>query len=445
MATPRFEFDPDIAFDIIYSSVGEKWDTSNSPLYYKNLLAYVQDLPNAIYGTTEKLKNSIPEHERPENYDLPPMTFGVLNAQKLNCYAACKNGHYYLAIGGLIPFALSEIAAYFFSHQDFFPDIGEPDRHAPIQLDGVETPPFFQIAENKYYPLVSESYSMAETNIVYKNVFTIRGNTQHFDHRTGLLLTAEEYLGQNFTIFDMIKPECEIRKRHCDYVVTTMCTFFWLHEIVHVTHGHIRLMQDMKSTKSNEPVVMQEFPDHIFVRSEHEGIDNDLLLAMEFDADIEALMITLGFIMEDLDHEEDDMVCDKYKRVEIFTFFLIAVFSAIAKHENRGNKTRYTSHPPIQYRLLNIMKYLFAFSSKDKKLEGAINNAINIVKHLSEYNKYAYLKNVFMYEKSQMDKWMKIDILRDEDDIYNAKFHYGNMRILVMDFLVDNVPIRKGA
>lgn len=427
-------FDPMIAFDIIYEHDGRRWNVDVNEFYQKPLFTYIQSIPEVLYRWAAEDISNVPPNYRPESFDLPEISFGILNTQRLNCYATHRSGRYYIGMSGMIPMAALEIACYFFSDNDFFVNIGEPDKQPFVQLDGVEAPPFFQFSENRYWPLIWDGLPRDEAQNLFKSICTIRGNTRRFNHETGQMVSAEEYWSQNFSVMDLIKPQCPVRRAHCDYISIIMSTFFWLHEITHVTAGHLRLLAERNQGSS---VSIAEFPDWIYGQAlqSEDASDSKLLLAMEFDADIEAVMLTIGLIMQDLD-QEHPLVTEKYLRVELFIFFLFAIFGSISLQDKRLGRHKIGTHPPAKFRLINLMKYIQRFSSVDDNLNAAMLRGMERTAEFGRFGKLSYLRNVFSFEVQELEAWNLVDMRRAAEDMESAASFYGNFRLIVHSFLV---------
>lgn len=427
-------FDPAIGFDITFNQFGGKWDFNQEDQEHKefhhSFLTYCESIPKAILSATEsiyadmKLTNT-----------LPKIHSGIINGQSLNCYAARSQDQYYIGMTGMIPIALLEISAFFFSEESFYPDIGDTSDAPVVQLDGRETVPFFQIAENRFVPLSSKSIGDVESEHLLRSICTLRGNATAYDHSTGIRLSAKQYLLQFDTLIDMLLPVCVIRREHCRYLASIMVHFFWYHELAHVTQGHLRHLQIRNSLES---IRLGEFPDLSF-SSIHDGsirIEDIQTLSMELEADVEATLMTIGSIMIDLDIESDDFpYVDKYKRVELFVFMLVSVFGAFSFRYNRFGLKETKSHPPAKIRLINILRYLITFSGKDKKIEKSIINGIDRAKGLGKYGKFSYLNVSANLTDEDIEILQVID--KNRLTLPNAydSYNYANLRVLIDKWL----------
>jgi hypothetical protein len=426
--------DHSIVFDIAYYSAGGKWDLDNHSNFLTYLLTYIQSIPGVIYDLAQDLyaKNmdtlSVPGRG---NFALPPITFGLTNSQQLNCFAKKLDKHFYVAMNGFLPIACLEIACFYFSDHQFYPEIGDPKQQPYIQFDGIEEIPFYQLIENRYFPRIWDGLAEGEAENLYRSVCTVRGNTKRFDSTTGEMLSTEAYIAQNFTVIDLLRPRCPIRRNACNQVAINLATYFWLHEIAHVTRGHIAL----KSTlEDKELIQMFEFPNYYFGTDDDNLLDSEetrkLILAMEFDADIEAIMNTIGLILDDIDVEVDTSKAERYQRIELYVFFIVVMFAAITAHDRRIKRLSSHTHPPALYRLINIIKYLLAISTTDERLNHHVANAVKKAIGFSRWGKYSYIRPLFNFDKKEMEYWNNIDSLRDEKIIDSGSYHYGNLRII---------------
>ncbi len=366
------------------------------------------------------------------------MHFGLLNSQQLNCFAMRQANQYYVGISGMIPIALLELSSYFFAQTDFYPEIGEVNEGPKVQLDGLEAPPFYQLSRNIFIPLIDESLPIEESTQLFRSIAMVRGHVRHYDHETGRRLTAQQYLQQFDTLIDMLLPVCLVRREHCRYLASIMVHFFWFHEMAHVTQGHLRFLQ--KETKQfrlrlcefAEPTHTQ----HAAAFRPHSRVGS---ITMEHDADIEAIMMTIGIIMLDIDIETDDFpYVEKRKRLELFVFALISVFSVISLQDQLSGKPENLTHPSTRLRLVNILRYFLDLSTDKFGEADAVNNGIKKAKELSVYGKMKYFDHTLRFDDAEAELLLKQDSERENIPTSWDAYGYANLRIVVMNWLAEN-------
>ena len=366
---------------------------------------------------------------------LPKIHTGLLNSQTLNCHAALMNETYFIGMSSMIPIALLELAAYFFSEDDFYPEIGNADEGPQLQLDGVETVPLFQIAENRFRPRTTKKLSEEQALSLYQQVCMVRGHAGFFEVDTGRRLNASEYLDQYDTLIDFLLPVCQLRRAHCQYLADIMAHFFWFHEIAHVTSGHLKHLQNLTS---NPLINLCEFPD---LRSPNKLLGSTKFetppyVSLELDADLEAALITIGTIMIDADIESDEFPYEnKYKRVELFVFMLVSVMTGFAKRYDRSGLAQSQTHPCARMRLVNILTYLNNFSDADEQLEASIHQALDRVFTISKYPKFDYLRSAFRPTDEQLAELRAIDEARTSLPQGWDEYSYFNLRPVIGGWL----------
>ena len=331
----------------------------------------------------------------------------------------------------MIPVGLLELAAYFFSEEDFYPEIGNSDEGALLQLDGVETVPLFQIAENRFRPRTTKQMSEEQAFSLYQQACMVRGHSGFFEVDTGRPLTASEYLDQFDTLIDFLLPVCQLRRAHCRYMADILVHFFWFHEIAHVTSGHLKHLQELTS---NPVVNLCEFPD---LRSPGKLLgaakfESAPYVSLELDADIEAALITIGTIMIGADIESDEFPYeDKYKRVELFVIMLVSVMTGFAKRFDRSGLATSQTHPCARMRLINILTYLYNFSDTDEQLEASIRKGLDSVNTKSKHPKFDYLGSAFRPSDEQLAELRAIDDARTSLPVGWDKYGYTNLRLVI--------------
>lgn len=385
-----------------------------------------------MLGTAESIAVR-PEVDKSIHF--PKIHTGLLNSQTLNCHAALMNDHYFIGMSSMVPVALLELSAYFFSEEYFYSEIGNADEGPQIQLDGVETVPLFQIAENKFRPRTTKKLSEEQAFSLYQQACMIRGHAGFFKVDTGRPLTASEYLDQFDTLIDFLLPVCQLRRAHCRYLADIMAHFFWFHEIAHVTLGHLKHLQEINL---NPIVNLCEFPD---LRSPSdllgaEKFEEPPYVSLELDADLEATLITIGTIMIDADIESDEFPYEeKYKRVELFIFMLVSVMTGFAKRYDRSGLAPSKTHPCARMRLLNILSYLNEFSDTDERLEESIHRGLDRVIKISEHPKFDYLRSAFRPTDEQLKELRVIDDARASLPPGWDKYGYFNLKPLIGGWL----------
>lgn len=221
----------------------------------------------------------------------------------------------------------------------------------------------------------------------------VRSATRQFDRATGLRMGAEAYLAQNHTLFEYLLPECPVRAYHVDYVVNVVSTF-WVHELSHVLQGHLELL---RASHGSEVLRLCEFPEMDVAGSEWmdmvAGTSVDQTLAIELDADIEAILVTIAMIVGGWDDEGESQL-DALTKVKLFTFFLCAVFGAISTEESMWMPTHIMSHPPARIRLLNALMLITLDQSWDTRVAGALDETVRLVNRYRRYEEYYFMNSL---------------------------------------------------
>lgn len=402
-------------------------------LFQLPFVRYVESIPQAMMSASTSLHNELPAGKRAA---LPDIQFGLLNSQKLNGFATQFNGRYFVALGGLVPMALLEFSAYLFSQSGFFAHIGDLGQPPVIKLDGALAMPFFQLAENQFAVEVSNQIGDDEALALTRALDAVRLQARKHDENTGAELTAPEYMRQYDVLLDLMMPRCPVRREHCRYLAAVMAHFFWFHEIAHVTMGHLRSL----SSDGEEQLSLYELPDPSLapaggLKTAYQKSRSDVMLAMEFDADFEAILMTIGIIQRDIDIETDDFpYIDSYQRVELFIMFLITLFQVFSKHEKRFEVDPGT-HPPANIRLFNMIAVLSEMVTEDDELTAAIARGLNMAKVISERQGFAFLEGEVDLAEEHKRIWARIN--EERRSLVNAydTYQYGNLRITIAGFL----------
>lgn len=410
-------------------------------LYQRDLLQYIDSVPEVLYQeSVREAAAATTRHPRFARYGPQDITFGLVDTCSINCYAALFQGRYYVAMSAMVPFCLLELASWLLARKDVLPELGNPSAGPKLALDGVEATPFFQVAQGRFIPRLHESINEHEAELLYRSAAMLRGNAQRFDHETGEQLKATLYLEQFHTLFDFLMPACPVRRYHVEYLVNVMSTYFWIHEITHVTNGHLDLLSPAGEQRRG---LLREFPEtgEFAAQREQHAIDGQTQLSMELDADLEALMITIGLILEGRDDEGRSKL-DPYEKVRLFVFMLLETYMALACEEAKRQDAP-TAHPPAHVRLLHLGIYCMHLASGDPKLDQAVHSAVTLAKE-TIWPGVRALYDIGSLGDDEIKAWMNLDAIRNTDHVRQAGDANVNLRFLVWAYLegkVHRVPL----
>jgi len=351
----------------------------------------VDQTPNWLMDHIKKRYKSLDDQSKAK-WKIPQIAFGLLNTTSVNCYATKRENKYAIGMSAMIPFCALELVSFFFSNPDFYPELGDSngDGQALVRLDGVNELPFFQISSNQYKPEIQKEVSEVEAFNIAKALYVGRGQCCHWDPETGKRHNAIEYLTYKKAILDLILPRCPDRRKFCFYFANLITTFLWLHEIAHVSEGHLKIIEEQKGGAT-----FKEFPDGIrlqnFINSP-DVISNGLLNAMEEEADQEALLTSIGLIL----HQEDffnpsKLKISSYKTIEIFIFFICALFSAFERYERRRCFIPSDSHPRGTARIVGMLATLLSMVEQKDELKVALSKSLDYAKDISHVARYRHL------------------------------------------------------
>ena len=396
-------------------------------MFQSRLLTYAESIPAALVGVAESELSKLPEAER---RTLPAMHFGLIDDRTFNCYATSFNQRYFIGISALVPFALLEGAAFFFARSGFYPNIGDPKAGPSIVLDGIEAPPLFQLTRNSFSIRTHEGLTSRESAMLAYSAKAIRDLAQQHYPESGERLSVNDYFKQFDVLLDMLMPTCVVRREHCRYLATVILHFFWFHEIAHVTQGHLRSLK-----KDDELLTLWEFSPDETLPKHACHLNGITTLALEFDADIEAILMTLGIIMMDIDIDTDEFpYADRYQRVELFTLYLVVVFQILANEEARSPGVEAT-HPPANMRLLNMLDYLLNLASNDEKLLKSIQAGIVTASQYAKMPDFEFLRGLLDEADTYFELWKPVE--QQRSNLINAYdyYAYGNLRPIIVNFL----------
>lgn len=358
-------FDPETAFQRAFGDIGPQWHSGEgSHYFFDRRLRYADSIPSALVGAATSLLEKV---ELEKRATFPPIFFGLIDNLTFNCFARKDRAfeRYYAGMSVVVPLALLEMACHYFSVGEIFPEVGDPERCSMIQLDASAHPPMFLLLDG-------EASLRFKRNMDEGKVHGIHGSLRKaVQYGADLKVNernprATEVFKYYDALLELLLPECPVRRLHCEYMANALVHFLWIHEIAHITNGHlIELRARTKRAHSS----FHEFYLGQFEGSSLSGsID---CLAMEFDADIDAALIMLGLIMSDIDIESDEApYVSRHARVEIFVFALVAFFTSAATREVATN--RLGTHPPAMLRLQNIVVHLVGATKQKGELQSAM-------------------------------------------------------------------------
>lgn len=429
-------FDQDLAFDVVFSDCGGRWkDSKQEQAFHSPFLQEIENFPQTMVEMAKGiLSNS------PNNADLlfPEMCFGLIDGQTLNCYASRVGNRYFVGISVLMPIALLELSSYFFRDPNFFPNLGDPSLSPIVGLDGIEEVPFFQIAQNRFSPLIAKDLSEDRAMRLHESICQMRGNAAHRDHETGLRITGGNYIRQMEGLVELILPRCPVRRRYAMLAARQVCMFFWLHEIAHITQGHLRTLQVRDGIAQSR---LFELPDGFLPKQGGLACTStdSTLFALELDADVDALVNTISMILRGLDGSDTGYPeWDSYESVKLFTFMVTATFGALAKRAERHQWSASLSHPPEKLRLVNIFKYLLHMSTKDPALNAAVLGGLDLAKEMQSRKLMRNLGGLFSISQQELAEVERLDQNRLAFPVAHQAFNYANLRIMLDSRLVES-------
>jgi hypothetical protein len=428
------------------SDIGERWVIEPSKLYLGPYLQAVADMPCYLTLAAEHtLKGRFGDNRLPHQI-LPKIDFAITQDCGINCFADLFDGKFTAAMEGLLPLAALEISIHFFSRKDYKPTIGSVDKTAYLYLSGTEEVPFFQLVENRFIPLLGETVPKTSLEGLYRSAVALRGNARKFDVESGMPLQAEAYVAQFDTLIEYMMPRCEVRQKYVYYAALSLCLFFWLHESSHVVDGHLdrlQAAQDSGASRISEHVNYEMFEDKWAEQSY--CLPKDQLLAMELQADSEAITLVTALILEGYDDdlfgaglENNFPETSKEERVEIF---LLAVYSALnamrCKELYFSAITGNNTHPRFSIRSRHVLAIVFRMAEADPRLENCIQNLLDEIESLKNDVSNAWLlsekgKQVFDLDLD-LEEIVKLGRLGASslNDEHTKK--YGSVQILVQD------------
>lgn len=425
-------FDSEIALNIAFSDFGGIWRPSEMDLgFHVPILRYVESVPRVLIDVAQDM---LAQAEDVEDVRIPEIQFGLINSQTLNCFASVMSGRYYVGISVAMPIALLELAAYLFNRKTFFSQVGNSEGIPPIALDGVEEIPLFQIAENRFQPRFAKDLSEDRVEALAHSISLVRGSAFHMDE-TGRRLDGRTYINQFQGLLELLMPRCLIRRHYVQQAARIMTYFFWLHEIAHVTQGHLRTLRELSPHKRSS---LFEFPDSRLpaYMAEPATISDISLFSFELDADCEAIVNTIGMILIDLDIEDEDRTdLDAYGRITLFTVMLVAVFGSMGKRSGRRSWSQSLSHPPERIRLANILNYLLNFAHGDQKLRDAVQEGVKIANELGQFSDFGSLNAIALVTDDEIAEMSRINNGRLKIPSAWDQYRYGNLRVLARSFI----------
>lgn len=422
-------FDPTVAFQLTFADVGPKWQCDGEPsFYFDRHLRYAESIPAALVGAAQVISERTDTGRRPE---FPFMSFGLVDTVMFNCFARREGvfDRYHAGMSVVVPLATLELACHYFSLPDLFPNIGSPERGPLVQLDAAEHPPLFQLIDGEVFPRFLKGMDegkAADMGSSVRNCTQLAGALRSASPR----MRGTEYFRNFDALLEFMLPECPVRRMHCEYMSYALLHFLWIHEIAHLTNGHlIELRQRTGQQESN----FHEFFLGQFANSPLN--DNIDCLAMEFDADIEAAAIMLSLIMSDIDIESDDApYVSRYERVTLFTFALAAFYTSAAARELASE--RLGTHPPAMLRLENILVHLAGIVREQGELQQAIVAGYLLFQSYCDNMKHSWIPLATILpdprESIGKDKWWEIYQHRQAISTGYNEHRLGNLRAFMV-------------
>ena len=418
-------FDPKLAFQLTFGDIGPQWQFGGeNRFFFDRHLRYAESIPGVLVGVAARQFENM---ELGRRATFPFMSFGLIDSVMFNCFARKEAAfdRYHAGMSVTVPLSVLEMACHYFSFDGVFPEIGDPERRPIVQLDASIHPPLFQILDGKASPRFNKK--MHERKV--GNIDTSLRQTM----RHAMELQASEPNVRGTEVFkhydallEFMLPTCPIRRLHCEYMANALVHFLWIHEIAHITNGHLLELRARTGEKHSN---FHEFYLGQFEGSSLSGsID---CLAMEFDADIEAALVMLGLIMSDIDIESDEApYVSRDDRVRVFVFALVAFFTAAAARELATK--RLGTHPPAMLRLENIIVHLVGMVKQKGELQNSMVAGYLHFQSYCELMKHGWIPPAIgseAHESFGEGKWWEVYQHRSVISTGYDRHRFGNLRI----------------
>ena len=381
--------DLSILFDAMFAHLGGKIEQNSNKIYNAGFISRVNQTPKDFFFILKNIHDNMDEATQ-KKWKIPNIEFGLLDHFSPNCYAKLRGKNYGIGMSAMIPYCALELVSFFFADPDFYPEFGDTKKPALVRLDGVNELPFFQIATNSYRPLLSESLSDRDSLVLLKGIYTARGQCCAWNPETGKRFSGLEYIEFNKSIIDLTLPRCPKRRQYCYYFAHLLTTFFWLHEIAHCSENHLSYL--VQNSAGNTLMEIQEGIAQGNKIVLGENVSDELINAMENEADQEALLVMIGLMTTEsdlLNHEGLNIA--PLKAVEVFCFFICALFSSYERYERRRFTVPRESHPRGTVRIVNMITTLMTLIEGNGELEGAVIRSFDYAKDISAYSRYRHL------------------------------------------------------
>ena len=154
---------------------------------------------------------------------------------------------------------------------------------------------------------------------------------------------------------------------------------------------------------------------------------------MEFDADIDAALITIGLILSDIDIEDDDApYTDKSSRIALFVFTLSAFYCAVATKE--AEEFPALSHPPASLRYENILVHLIGAVDAKSEVGAAILDGYWRFYSVYDSFQYNWMPEFFptsSREELASERWVAINRHRRNISQGYDRFRLGNLKVFL--------------
>ena len=434
-----------------FSDLGERWIINPSEYYCGPYIAAVAAMPHFVCSLSNILTERLAPSDLVEKLKVPDIDFGILNQRGLNCVADLFNDKYSIAMEGALPICALELSIHFLSKPDVFPNIGDTSRIAHLYLSGTEEIPFFQIEQNRFIPLVGTRVPERSQEGLYRSAISISGNARRFSTDDGSALNAATYIKQFDSLIEYLLPNCPIRRKYVYFSAFSLCLFFWMHEVAHVTNGHLLRLD---SFDGDGPLRLFEHPNfdsHSDAwATKSYDLDEDLLLAMEIDADSDAMMFIVSLILEGHDDSlfgsADDGNFPETTVSDRVTLFLIMVYGALnalrQKEIHHPLPTSNTRHPRFSVRLKNVFAIVQRMSEADDRLKDCIDLLFSFIDATKSDVAHSrvfsgqYDENI----DTEFDEILRLNGVLRKDITDGSLVRHGSLKVMirsVMNNLID--------
>ena len=409
----------------IFQDIGPVWQVdSQQSNFFDRRLSYAESIPRCLVEVAQGILSKVEFGKRAL---IPPISYYLVDTMTFNCFARIgrDEDHYHCAMSTSVIFGAMELACHYFSYAEFYPDLGDAEKCPKIQLETQKHPPLFQLLDGDIKARFSKKIDNIYSVNLNKSINSVINFSKEFQKRNKKL-KGVQYFRCFDSILDMMMPECPVRRLHCIYMVDILMHFLWIHEINHVTSGHLRALQErLPSTASNfiEFSLGQFADDHL-----NENKDR---LAMEFDADIDAAVITIALIKSDMDIESDSApYLPQENRIELFAFTLVAFYAAVASEEYIQSGR--TTHPPARLRFENIAIHAMGMLGPDTSVGEAFSKGYNLFLGLMNLTESEWIPDFFRKDDInalQSPEWFEIYTHRKNISLGYENYQMGNLKV----------------